>query len=134
MIAVDDRCNISDYITMNAVCLNCRKQGKTMVELTCEHDMCLDCAEQLKVAEGVGPLDAKFRICCPTCRKNTITLNIQNLVNKENQKLLFVNMQSSQLSEEELEQGRISESRLRKMSYTERRSSVYADRKTPEAQ
>lgn len=105
-----------------------------MVELTCEHDMCLDCAEQLKVAEGVGPLDAKFRICCPTCRKNTITLNIQNLVNKENQKLLFVNMQSSQLSEEELEQGRISESRLRKMSYTQRRSSVYADRKTPEAQ
>jgi len=53
-----------------------------MVELTCEHDLCLDCAELIKVAEGVGPLDAKFRISCPTCHKSTITLNIQNLVNK----------------------------------------------------
>jgi hypothetical protein len=52
------------------------------------------------VAEGVGPLDAKFRISCPTCRKTTITLNIQNLVNKDNEKLLFVNMESSELSEE----------------------------------
>ena len=67
---------------MSPVCLNCKKDGKTMVELTCEHDLCLDCAELIKVAEGVGPLDAKFRISCPTCRKSTITLNIQNLVNK----------------------------------------------------
>jgi hypothetical protein len=110
-----------------------------MVELMCEHDLCLECAEKLKVAEGVGPLDAKFRLSCPVCRKSTITLNIQNLVNKENEKLLFVNMESSELSEEELEQqfggqgkGRISESKLRKMSYTERRSSVYAERRTPE--
>ena len=82
-----------------SVCLNCQKDGKTMVELMCEHEMCLDCAQQLKVAEGVGPLDAKFRICCPICRKNTITLNIQNLVNNDSDKLLFVNMESSELSE-----------------------------------
>ena len=36
-----------------------------MVQLICEHELCLDCAEEVKVAEGVGPLDAKFRICCP---------------------------------------------------------------------
>jgi len=29
---------------MNKSCLNCKKEGKTMVELKCEHDLCLDCA------------------------------------------------------------------------------------------
>lgn len=124
---------------MSSMCLNCKKESGSIVELTCEHELCLDCAEKIKIPEGVPPLDAKFRICCPTCRKNTITLNIQNLVNRDNEKLLFVNMESSELSEQELEQpvnmegpGKLSESKLRKMSYTERRSNIYAERKTPD--
>ena len=105
-----------------------------MVELTCEHGLCLECAEKIKIPEGVPPLDAKFRICCPTCRKNTITLDIKNLISKDNEKLLFVNMESSELSEEELEQptpqpsSRFDESKLRKMSYSER----YQERRTPD--
>ncbi len=43
-----------------------------------------------------------------------------------------MNMESSELSEEEFEQpynegeGKLSESKLRKMSYTERRNNIYA--------
>lgn len=88
---------------MNGTCLNCGSGGQ-LVELICEHELCVECAEKIKIPEGVAPLDAKFRICCPACRRNTTTLNVQNLVNKADDKLLFVNMESSELSEEEFEQ------------------------------
>ena len=60
-------------------------------------------AEEIKKREGI-PLDAKFRIICPRCQKNTLTHKIDNLINQENDKFLFDNIESSELNESSLGQ------------------------------
>lgn len=66
-------------------------------------------------------MDAKFRLICPKCGKNTLTHNVGNLINQENDKLLFENMESSELNESSLgnvmnvdqEKGKFSERELK---------------------
>lgn len=63
--------------------------------LKCDHELCLCCAESIKTIENNNPIDVKYKIVCPYCRVNTITLNVANLVSQEQEKLVFVNMEES---------------------------------------
>lgn len=80
---------------MSSTCTKCQSQLDRTVVLVCDHELCLDCTEEIKKPEGTPPLDAKFRIVCPKCSKNTLTHNVENLINQENDKFLFDNMESS---------------------------------------
>ena len=94
----------------------------------------------MKIPEGIPPLDAKFRLICPRCQKSTLTHNIENLVNQENDKFLFDNLESSELNESSLGQGipndpykpGFTERELKEMSYSQRFSNIWAERKTPD--
>jgi hypothetical protein len=72
---------------------------------------------------------------------NTITLNIANLISQEQEKLVFVNMEESELSEREFEknalesggfEGTMKISKLKEMSYSDRIAVIFTDRRTPE--
>lgn len=89
---------------MSLNCCRCHKGAERAVTLVCDHELCVECAESIKKPEGVPPLDAKFRIICPQCQKSTLTHNIDNLINQENDKFLFDNMESSELNESSLGQ------------------------------
>lgn len=80
---------------MSLNCCRCQANLDKPVTLRCDHELCIACAEAIKKPEGVPPLDAKFRIICPQCTKNTLTHNIDYLIKQENDKFLFDNMESS---------------------------------------
>ena len=104
---------------MSLNCCRCQAASQKVITLVCDHELCLACAEEIKKPEGVPPLDAKFRIICPRCQKNTLTHNIDNLINQENDKFLFDNMESSELNESSLGQA-IHNNDCEKSKYTER--------------
>jgi hypothetical protein len=69
-------------------------------------------------------------------------LNIANLVSQEQEKLVFVNMEESELSEREFEknalesggfaEGTMKISKLKEMSYNDRIAVIFTDRRTPD--
>ncbi len=61
---------------MSSSCVKCQNSIDKAVVLVCDHELCLSCAEEIKKPEGTPPLDAKFRIVCPRCHKNTLTHNV----------------------------------------------------------
>jgi|JI10StandDraft_1071094.scaffolds.fasta_scaffold79312_3 hypothetical protein len=61
---------------MSSICNKCQTQLDKAVILVCDHELCLNCADEIKKPEGIPPLDAKFRIICPKCHKNTLTHNV----------------------------------------------------------
>lgn len=67
---------------MSSACAKCQVALDKAIVLVCDHEICLSCAEDIKKPEGTPPLDAKFRIVCPRCSKNTLTHNIENLINQ----------------------------------------------------
>lgn len=77
---------------------------------------------------------------CPYCRVNTITLNLANLISQEQEKLVFVNMEESELSEREFEKPIVETNglkdmrinKLKEMSYNDRIAVIFTDRRTPD--
>ena len=92
-ITIDTVIKNKQFMSLN--CVKCKTVLEKAVVLVCDHQLCIDCTNAIKKPEGVPPLDAKFRIICPKCDKNTLTHNVENLINQDADKFLFENLESS---------------------------------------